>query len=77
MLILGKAFEVTGISKVVEAITPFLDTVFKGGSQILWLALDLEFTKYILAIVLGIETGLMVYKIIMWIIKKVPFLSMQ
>lgn len=75
--IIGSIFKLTGISAVMDGIQPFIDTIFKFGTQLMWLLLDLEFTKYLLGIVLVIETGIQLYKIVMWIIKKIPFLGIQ
>lgn len=75
--LLGQAFALTGFDRVMTEVKPFIDMIFQFGSQILWLILDLDFTKYLLGLVLAIETGVEIYKIILWIIKKIPVINLK
>ena len=51
--------------------------LFSGTVNLLWLFMDLEFTAWLLGVVIAIEAGLMIYKVVMWIIKKIPFINIH
>ena len=74
---LGTVFNLAGIDRVMEEIQPFTDMLFSGTVNLLWLFMDLEFTAWLLGIVITIEAGLMIYKVVMWIIKKIPFINIH
>lgn len=56
---------------------PFFNILFNGAVNLLWLVMDLEYTKYLLGIIITIETSMALFKIIIWIIKKIPFLGIK
>lgn len=74
---LGTVFNLTGVDRVMAEIEPFTNMLFSGTVNLLWLFMDLEFTAWLLGIVIAIEAGLMIYKVVMWIIKKIPFINIH
>lgn len=60
-----------------DKVKPFIDMIFTNGMQLIWLVLDLEYTKWLLGIVLTIEVGLITYKVVMWVLKKIPVLGIE
>lgn len=73
--ILGGALSLSGIDRVLVELEPFFDLLFNGAVNLLWLVMDLEYTSWLLGIIITIETALAIFKVIMWIIKKIPFLG--
>lgn len=63
-----------------EAVTSACEIVFtsvESAMGILWLIVPRELVLVILPIVLVVENFDMMYSIIMWILKKIPFLNMK
>ena len=61
-------------------LTVYIDLVFnaiRSGMGILWLIVPRELVLVLLPIVLVLENFDMMYSIVMWILKKIPFLGIK
>ncbi|MDM8126228.1 hypothetical protein [Mediterraneibacter glycyrrhizinilyticus] len=60
-----------------DKITPFMDMIFTNGVKLIWLVLDLEYVRTLLLIIIGIQAAMFGYKVVMWVIKKIPIINIK
>lgn len=54
-----------------------LDNIITTGSGFANLLLPMPTVKLFLTIILSVEVGLILYKLVMWILKKIPMLNVS
>lgn len=59
------------------SIYSYIDKIIDFGAPMLDLVLPYNIAKVLIGIVITIEVALMIYKLVMWIITKIPMLNIQ
>lgn len=59
------------------SIYEYIDTIIDFGAPMLDLVMPYNVAKVLITIVIAIEVALMIYKLVMWIITKIPMLNIQ
>lgn len=60
-----------------DKIKPFMDMIFTNGVQLIWLVLDLEYVRTLILIIIGIQAAMFGYRVVMWVIKKIPIINIK
>lgn len=62
---------------VIENIDSTLSTIIDKGSSLIDLVIPYDFAKALLLIVISIEIAIPVYHFVVWVLKKIPMLSIR
>ncbi len=54
-----------------------LEIIIENGIKLAALVVDLNYVQFLIGIVITIETAQIIYKILMWILRKIPILAIK
>ena len=54
-----------------------LEIIIENGIKLAALVVDLNYVQFLIGIVITIETAQIIYKILMWILRKIPILAIE
>lgn len=58
-------------------IEAMLEIVIENGIKLTALVIDLNYVRFLIGIVITIETAEIIYRILMWILMKIPLLAIE
>lgn len=71
---------ILNIPDLPESVHGYIDTAFEyivAGAGIVANYTPLDYLMVLFGVLLAIDAGILVYHLVMWIIKKIPFLGME
>lgn len=77
---IGAIFEGIGLNEmdtILLKIEAMLEIVIENGIKLTALVIDLNYVKFLIGIVITIETAEIIYRILMWILMKIPLLAIE
>ena len=78
--LLNIVFGWVSVPQMPEAVTTALDTLLQAMASAMgfvWLIVPRELVLVVLPVVLVVENFDKLYSVVMWVLKKIPFLGMQ
>lgn len=54
-----------------------LEIIIENGIKLTALVIDLNYVRFLIGIVITIETAQIIYKILMWVLRKIPILAIE
>lgn len=77
LAIIGQIFETLQINTILNPIAETIEFLLSSTQALMWLFFDLTTLKFLLKAVIAVESGFLIYRIIMWAIKKIPKFNVQ
>lgn len=78
--LIGEIFQGLGLNEmntIIFKIEAMLEIIIENGVKLTALIIDLDYTRFLIEIVITIEIAEKLYKIFMWILRKIPILAIE
>lgn len=78
--LIGEIFEGLGLNEmntILFKIEAMLEIIIENGIKLTALIIDLEYVRFLVEIVITIEIAEGLYRIFMWILRKIPILAIE
>lgn len=78
--LIGEIFEGLGLNEmntILFKIEAMLEIIIENGIKLTALIIDLEYVRFLVKIVITIEIAEGLYRIFMWILRKIPILAIE